>query len=213
MLGTARRAANQAAPEGDDPEVDIEAIAARLPGQKRPKPKAARGGFFTYEKAGSRPLLVVGLVALLAAGAGMLYGTLAERPQPLPVRMEKPKAPVGKIGSAPLPMDATQRAEARPRNSEIIVGANTRSRSDAADDTIRVHGAVRGSTDDSDDSICRGHAGRRSERGGALGLEAEHGYRGFAAAYIFVAIACARRQRRHHDGYSDRLRRAHAIGA
>ncbi len=152
MLGTARRAANQAAPEGDDPEVDIEAIAARLPGQKRPKPKAARGGFFTYETAGSRPLLVVGLVALLAAGAGMLYGTLAERPQPLPVRMEKPKAPVGKVGTAPSSMDATQRAEVRTRGTDIIVGANSGPRLDAADDTIRTSGTVRGSADDSDDS-------------------------------------------------------------
>lgn len=152
MLGTARRAANQAAPESDDPDVDIEAIAARLPGQKRPKQKAPRGGFFTYEKAGSRPLLVVGLVALLAAGAGMLYGTLAERPQPLPVRMEKPKAPVGKIGAAPSPMDATQRADARTRGSDIIVGANTGSRSSTAADTLRAGNAVAGTADESDDN-------------------------------------------------------------
>ena len=143
MLDAARRSASRAAPAGEDSEteVDVEAIAARLPGQKRPKQKGARGGFFTFEKAGSRPLVVVGLVALLAAGAGVLYGTLAERPQPVPVRMEKPKAPLGKVGSLQPTSEGKQLADAgnavRPDMGDDLgrTGINGRGSPDVAEDT------------------------------------------------------------------------------
>jgi localization factor PodJL len=136
MAGAARRAAHPSALDGGEPEVDVETIASRLPGQKRLKPRAARGGFFTFEKAGSRPIQVVALVALLAAGAGMLYGTMAERPQPVPARIEKPKAPAGKIGALPSSPSEAQRADTRMRGSDGALGANTASRRSMDDDGL-----------------------------------------------------------------------------
>jgi localization factor PodJL len=131
MIRVARRSVgetHEAAPlETAGPEIDVETIAARLPGQKRAKPKAARGGFFTFEKAGARPMHVVALVALLAAGAGMLYGTMADRPQAVPARLDKSKgvpALPGKVGALRAPANGPARADdARRLASDIDDGS------------------------------------------------------------------------------------------
>jgi hypothetical protein len=128
LIEVARRVSGTSAEAGaakiDDAQagVDIETIASRLPGQKRIKPKPPRGGFFTFEKSSARPVLVVALFGLLAAGLGMLYGTLSDRPQTVPARSNLQKNVPGKVGALPQQQDTVAGYERRTRVGESAQG-------------------------------------------------------------------------------------------
>jgi localization factor PodJL len=97
ILNSARRAANNSHGQA---AVTAQAQPAAAPERAtRAKAKAPRAGFFSAERGAARPVHIVSFVALLAAGAGMLWGMLADKPQATPTRIEKSK-PAGKVGDA-----------------------------------------------------------------------------------------------------------------